>query len=157
MRAGFSVARICTLAALASAAGLVPAWGAERCTNFERFDDSHQLPEIYRQDGFRFDFGDQGASVLEHTAIFWAHQKASVKTPFAGKEVSLEIVARTAEQIRVKAVNAEGKVVAVFNDMPPYPHPLTIALQAPAADIVKLKLTGGGNESGIAKDRKSVV
>lgn len=146
----FSVARLCTLAALMTTA-LAPAWAAQRCANFAAFADMTPIPEIYRQNGFRFDFGDKDTVAVEHTAIFWAHENASVKTPYAGKEVVLDLTARTGEQISVKAVNAAGQVVSAFDVPPPYNNPLRIRLQSAAGDIVKLKLEGGGNETGIAK------
>lgn len=147
---GISVIRFVAVAACAYAAGLSPAWAEQKCTGFAAVADGTQLPEIYRKNGFRFDFGIEGTVVFDHAAIFHDTQ-ASIKLPFAGKKTHLVIIPHTAAWTSVQALDRSGNVVGKFEEGPPYPNPLVIDFESTGGDIVKLALDGGGNESGIRR------
>lgn len=149
-RKGISVIRFIVVAACAYAAGLTPAWAEQRCTGFGSYADGTQLPETFRRNGFRFDFGNEGTVIFDSAAIFH-DTDAFIKLPFAGKKTHLVIKAHTAAWIGVKALDKAGNVVDTFEEGPPYPAPLVIDFASTAGDITKLVLDGGGNESGIAR------
>lgn len=147
---GISVVRFIAVAACAYAVGLSPAWAEQKCTGFASVADGTPLPEIYRKNGFRFDFGIEGTAVWEGAAHFH-DADASIKLPFAGKKTHLVIIPHTAAWTSVKALDRAGNVVGTFEEGPPYPTPLVIDFESSAGDIVKLALDGGGNESGIRR------
>lgn len=153
-RKGISVIRAIrfgAIAACAFAAGLAPAWGAQtKCTSFAGFDEGTLLPQHYRQGGFKFDFGNERNSIFDHAIIFDG-RGATIKTPFAGRKLHLELKAHTGMAITVNAIDSTGQVVGTFDQGPPYPSPLVINFKSDAGDLVKLALAGGGNESGISR------
>ena len=143
--------RTLAIAACLISACLAPAWGAQRCASFASFDEGTPLSEKYRQRGFRFDFGDQSTQTFDHAAIFWGEQNPSVKTPYAGKKIHLEIKPHTAAWISVQAIDANGNVAGSFDQGPPYPNPLIMNFESAEGNLVRVNLQGGGNESGIAR------
>lgn len=149
-KSGISVIRFIAVAACAYAAGLAPAWAEQKCTGFGSYADGTQLPEIFRKNGFRFDFGDRETTIFDRAAVFH-DADASVKLAFAGKKTHLVIIPHTAAWTSVKALDAAGNVVGAFEEGPPYANPLVIDFVSSGADIVKLAIDGGGNESGIRR------
>lgn len=149
-KAGVSVVRFIALVACAFAAGAAPAWAEQRCTSFAGYAEHTPFPQHYRQGGFKFDFGNETNVIFDHAIIFDG-QGATIKTPFAGRKVRLELKAHTGQGILVNAINSAGDIVQTFDQGGPYPSPLVINFKSDAGDIVKLALEGGGNESGISR------
>ena len=134
------------LAVLLSGPLAPPAQAKQKCTDFSAYAEGDVLPAKHKQDKYVFRFGGD-ASIFFGGAQFWS-SGASIATPQPGDRVDIDLTPAAGGAVELTAYNALGGV----EDSATVPISgawTSVRLTQSLSPIVKLGLTGGGNESVI--------